>query len=126
VQEYGFIAIEDLNIKGLCQGENSKSMGDAGWSQFLHMLEYKAAWAGSSVVRVEANGTSRECAKCGFDVPINLSERWHEYTNCGFTAPRDVNSALVILSRGRARTGSPRKGFLEPVMVEVAGFHTPF
>ena len=123
VHRYGWIAIEDLNIKGLFQGRTSKSMGDAGWSRFLQMLEYKAAWAGTSVIKVEANGTSQECSRCGFVIPKSLSERWHHCTNCAFTAPRDVNAALVILSRGRARTGPPRKGLPEPVMVEVAGSH---
>jgi putative transposase len=115
--------MEDLNIKGLFRGRTSKSMGDAGWSQFLQMLEYKAAWAGTSVIKVEANGTSQKCSRCSFVVPKSLSERWHHCTNCTFTAPRDVKAALVILSRGRARTGPPRKGLPEPVMAEVAGSH---
>jgi len=123
VQRYGWIAIEDLNIKGLFRSRTSKSMGDAGWSQFLQMLEYKAAWAGTSVIKVKANGTSQECSRCGFVIPKSLSERLHTCSNCGFTAPRDVNAAWVILSRGKARTGPPRKGLPEPVMAEVAGSH---
>jgi transposase len=50
-----------------------------------------------------------------------LSERQHNCSRCGFTAPRDVNAALNILSRGRGRTGPPRKGFLTPARAGVAG-----
>ncbi len=112
VQEYGFIAVEDLNVKGLCRSHVSKSMGDAGWAQFLAMLEYKAERAGTLVVKVDPNCTSQVCSYCGCVVSKALSERQHNCSRCGFTAPRDVNAAQVILARGRARTGPPRKGFL--------------
>lgn len=121
VQEYGLIAVEGLNVKGLCRSHVSKSMEDAGWAQFLSMLEYKAERAGTLVVRITPNGTSQICSYCGCVVPKTLSERQHNCPHCGFTAPRDVNAALNILSRGRARTGAPRKGFLVPVRAGVAG-----
>lgn len=111
VQEYGFIAVEGLNVNGLCRSQVSKSMGDAGWAQFLAMLEYKAERAGTQIVRVDPNGTSQVCSRCGCAVPKTLSEREHRCLQCGFTAPRDVNAAWVILGRGKARTGPPRKGF---------------
>jgi putative transposase len=138
VRKYGFIAVEDLNVKGLCRSHVSKSMGDAAWGQFLHMLAYKAAKAGTLVVGINPNGTSQICSgpDCGRIVPKTLSDRQHICPHCGFTAPRDVNAALNILARGRARTEAiptelpelflrksqpPRKGFLAPVRGEVAG-----
>jgi putative transposase len=121
VREYSLIAVEDLNVKGLCRSHVSKSMGDAGWTQFLNMLEYKAERAGTLVVRIDPNGTSQVCSRCGCVVPKGLSERQHDCPHCGFMAPRDVNAALNILSRGRARTGPPRKGFLVPAKAQVAG-----
>ena len=131
VREYGFIAVEDLNVRGLCRSHVSKSMADVAWSQFLHMLEYKAERAGTLVVRIKPNGTSQICSgpNCGRVVPKTLSDRQHACPHCGFTAPRDVNAALNILrlgfeqaaSRGKARTEPPRKGFLTPARGEVAG-----
>ena len=122
VQTFGFIAVEDLNVQGLCRSHVSKSMGDAAWSRFLSMLDYKAERAGSLVCRTDPNGTSQICSRCGCEVPKTLSERHHTCPECNFTAPRDVNAALNILSRGRARTEPPRKGFLVPARVEVAGY----
>jgi len=114
VGEYGFIAVEDLNVKGLCRSRVSKSMDDAGWGQFPHVLEYKAEGAGALVVRVGPNGTSQACTHCGRVVLKALSERWHSCPHCGFTAPRDVNAALNILARGRARMGLRVKGSPHP------------
>ena len=121
VREYGFIAVEALNVKGLCRSHVSKSMGDAAWSQFLHMVEYKAAKAGTLLMPVDSNGTTQDCSGCGRPVPKTLSQRQHSCPHCGFTAPRDVNAALNILDRGRGRTGPPRKGFLVPARAQVVG-----
>jgi putative transposase len=121
VREFGFIAVENLNVNGLCRSQVSKSMADAAWAQFLNMLAYKAEKAGTLLVRVDPNGTSQICSHCGFVVPKLLSERQHNCSRCGFTTPRDVNAALNILYRGRGRTGPPRKGFLTPARAGVAG-----
>ena len=120
-REFSLIAVEDLNVRGLARSHVAKSVHDAAWSSFLAMLRYKAEEAGSAVVEVEANGTSQVCAGCGCLVPKTLAEREHVCPHCGFTAPRDVNAALVILSRGTARTGWPHKGFPVPVRAGVAG-----
>ena len=39
VKTYGLIAVEDLNISGLARSRVSKSIADAGWGQFLQILE---------------------------------------------------------------------------------------
>ena len=121
VRDYGFIAVEDLNINGLCRSHVSKSMGDAAWGQFLAMTAYKAESAGSQFVEVEPNGTSQLCSACYCEVKKTLSDRWHICPHCGYTAPRDVVAAQVILDRGRARTASPRKGVPQLARAEVVG-----
>ena len=64
VNEYGLIAVEDLNVKGLAGGMLAKSVHDAGWSMFMAMLAYKAECAGRRVVKVDPRGTSQVCL-CG-------------------------------------------------------------
>lgn len=99
VRGFGLIAIEDLNIKGLAKSHVSKSIGDAGWGQFLQMLAYKAQEHGSRLVKVNARNTSQLCSSCGCVVKKGLSVRVHNCPECGYTANRDVNAARVILSR---------------------------
>jgi putative transposase len=129
VQVYSLIAVEDLNVEGLCRSHVSKSMGDAAWTQFLSMPAYKAERAGTLLVRIDPNGTSQICSGCDRVVRKPLSERQHTCPHCGLTLPRDVNAALNVLARGRlalsaaemARTVPPRKGLLVPAGIEVAG-----
>jgi putative transposase len=42
VNHYGFIAVEDLNVKGLAGGRLAKSVHDAAWSSFIAKSSYKA------------------------------------------------------------------------------------
>lgn len=98
VNEYGLIAVEDLNVKGLAGGMLAKSVHDAGWSQFIAMLSYKAESAGRVLVKVDPRGTSQTCV-CGQRVPKTLADRWHDCPACGLSASRDHVSSRVILSR---------------------------
>lgn len=98
VNEYGLIAVEDLNVKGLASGMMAKSVHDAGWSMFVAMLAYKAEDAGRRLVRVDPRGTSQTCL-CGQRVPKTLADRWHDCPACGLSAGRDHVSARIILSR---------------------------
>ena len=100
VNEYGVIAVEDLNVKGLASGMLAKSVHDAGWSMFFAMLVYKAESAGRRVIQVDPRGTSQTCV-CGQRVAKTLADRWHDCPVCGLSASRDQVSALVILSRAR-------------------------
>jgi putative transposase len=65
VRKYGTIVVEKLNVKGLAQGILAKQVQDAGWSQFITLLKYKAEEAGRRVVVVDCQYTSQECPACG-------------------------------------------------------------
>lgn len=99
VNQYGVMAVEDLNVKGLSGGMLARSVQDAGWSAFTKKLADKAAEAGRELVKVDPRGTSQTCL-CGARVPKTLSQRWHECDNCGLSAPRDHVSAQLILRLG--------------------------
>ncbi len=98
VNNYGAIAVEDLNIKRMSRGILSKQILDASWSSFLYKIEYKAENAGRDFWRVDPNGTSQTCT-CGETVKKKLSVRWHHCPSCGLSAHRDSVSAQVILNR---------------------------
>jgi putative transposase len=100
IQKYGIIAIEALNIKGLAGSMLAKSVHDAGWSQFLNMLAYKAEQAGRTLIAVNPAGTSQTCT-CGAAVRKKLSDREHVCPECGLIANRDHVSAQIILQWAR-------------------------
>lgn len=101
VHQYDWIAVEDLNVRGLSRGVLAKSVHDAGWSQFIGILCAKAEEAARTVISVNPNGTSQICSGCGC-VPEKrktLSVRTHRCSECGLVLDRDVNAARNILHR---------------------------
>ena len=92
-------------MKGLARSMLAKSVHDAGWGKPIALLEYKAERAGARVVKVNPEGTSQECSRCGETVPKKLSERVHRCTGCGLVMDRDENAAVNILNRGRSGPG---------------------
>ncbi|WP_057937093.1 IS200/IS605 family accessory protein TnpB-related protein [Algoriphagus resistens] len=48
------LAIEDLNVKGLAKNRKlSKNIADAGWANFVNLLQYKCDWYGREPVKVD-------------------------------------------------------------------------
>lgn len=77
----------------------NKNIGDAGWSQFVEMCTYKAAYAGRTLLKVSPRYTSQICPNCGTLRKKTLEERWHS-CECGCELDRDTASAKVILDVG--------------------------
>ena len=108
VNTHGVIVVEDLRIRNMMQNHHlAKSISDAGWGQFISILQAKAEEAGREVVLVNPNGTSGMCSGCGVQVPKPLSERWHLCPSCGLSIHRDFNAARNILRLGRSLQGVP-------------------
>lgn len=82
----------------------NKSSLDAGWGQFQHIVAYKAACAGRTVVFVNPRYTSQVCSSCGVIRKRPLEERWHS-CECGAELDRDTNAAINILRLGRSQRG---------------------
>lgn len=96
---YGFIAVEKLNIKNMVRNHYlAKSISDASWNSFIQKLCYKAESAGAEFVQVDSRGTTQECSKCGREVSKSLAVRTHK-CSCGLVLDRDHNSAINILNR---------------------------
>jgi putative transposase len=97
VNEYGLIAIEDLNIQGMVKNHRlAKRIVDAGWNQLVQFVRYKAESAGRQVVQVNPYYTSQQCSNCGEIVKKSLTVRVH-HCPCGYVADRDENAAINIL-----------------------------
>lgn len=96
LDRYDVVAHENLNVKGLVKTKLSKSILDAGWSQFTTILTFKAERAGLLTVAVNPRNTSQNCSKCGIKVPKTLADRVHSCPNCGLEVCRDWNAAINI------------------------------
>jgi putative transposase len=101
----GMVFAESLNVKGLASGMLSKHVLDAGWSQFLGILEWVCNRRSVYFAKVSAYGTSQECPECGAEVSKDLSVRIHDCPVCNYQTDRDVASAQVVRNRGLAALG---------------------
>lgn len=100
VNEYDFIAIEDLNVAGMVKNRKlAKSISDASFSEFYSVLSYKSAWYGKEVVKVDRwFASSKTCSHCGWkDKELILSDRTFKCKACGMEKDRDLNASENIL-----------------------------
>ena len=107
VETYGLIRFENLNIKGMVKNHKlAKSISDAGWAQFVRMVEYKGAWYGAYVEKIDRFfASSKTCSDCGTKTVLKLSDREWACTECGVLHDRDVNAAINILNWNTPGTG---------------------
>ncbi len=98
IRENQAIGVEDLAVKGLARTRLAKSVHDAGWAQFVHMLEYKAARYGRTLVKIgRFEPTSQVCSACGTkDGPKPLNIREWTCAACGAVHDRDHNAAKNV------------------------------
>ena len=116
IRENQAVFVEDLNVKGLGRTRLAKSVHDAGWGQFVAMLEYKAARYGRTFARINRFApTSQVCSACGaLDGPKPLNIRQWTCKECGVVHDRDVNAAINILAAGRAERLNACGGDVRP------------
>ncbi|MBQ0897092.1 transposase [Micromonospora sp. U56] len=99
------VYVEDLCVAGLGRTRLAKSVHDAGWSQFVGMLEYKATRYGRTFARVDRFFPStRMCSDCGrINDKMALDVRAWDCP-CASSHDRDVNAAMNVLAAGRAES----------------------
>ena len=128
IRENQAIAVEDLAVKALARTRMARSVHDAAWSAFVHMLEYKAQLYGRRFYRIgRFEPTSQMCSTCGArGGPKPLHIRTWRCRECGAWLDRDVNAAVnVARAAGLAVTAcgaQVRPGFA-PARCGEAGTH---
>ena len=105
VTKYDFIAVEDLNVKGMSKNHKlAYVIQDASWSMFTSMLEYKCRWYGKVFHKIDRfKPTSTVCSSCGTkhkEIVNSLGVREWVCPDCGMHHDRDINAAINILNVG--------------------------
>ena len=97
VRQFDLIKVEDLNIKGMMKNHKlAESISECNWSQFVQTLEYKCAWNGKTMMKVDRYyPSSQMCSECGYinKKVKNLAVRYWTCPNCGAHHDRDINAA---------------------------------
>ena len=110
VDRYDAIGIEDISVKAMAKHKKGgkfsfgKSVADNGWNMFTNILEYKLAWQGKQLIKIDKwYPSSQLCHICGYqnDETKNLSVREWDCPACGSHHNRDKNAAINIREEAR-------------------------
>lgn len=111
IQKYDAIAIEDLNVAGMSQGNLAKHVLDVSWAEWFRQLSYKAEWAGRMFVAVDPRYTSQTCAQCDHASKDNRkTQELFLCVSCGHTDHADRNAAVNILARAELSDANVAEG----------------
>lgn len=104
VRENQTICVEDLHIKGMLRTHKlAKAISSVSWAKFFEMLEYKAEWYGSEIIKVPTMYPSSQlCSCCGYKNSLvkALSVRVWVCPSCLTKHNRDTNASINILNKG--------------------------
>ena len=99
VKNHALVAIEDLHVAGMLKNHCvAQAVSDSNFGEIRRQLEYKAAWAGVSVVTINRfYPSSKTCSACGYIKPeLSLGERTFICESCGMVLDRDLNAAINL------------------------------
>ncbi len=105
LRENQTICVEGLQVKAMAKHPTlAKAIHDVGWGEFVRQLEYKAAWYGRTLVKIDKwYPSSKRCSACGHVLDsLTLDVRHWTCPACGIVHDRDVNAAQNILAAGLA------------------------
>lgn len=112
---YTLVGLEDLNVSGMTAsargtvenpGKNvaqksglNRVVLDAAFGVFRYQLEYKTAWYGSTLEKIDRYfASSQTCSECGrkAKTKLTLRDRVFDCAYCGNMMDRDFNAAVNI------------------------------
>jgi putative transposase len=98
--------VEDINFRTWAKGMLGKHTLDAGFGQFVSILQWVCWKRGVYFDKVNKDYTSQVCPQCDTHTgKKKLSDRLHACPECGYTTHRDVAAAQVIRNRGISALG---------------------
>lgn len=100
VDENQVVVVETLKPREMMRDRRlSKSIGDAGWSEFIRQLEYKCRFYGRTLIKADPWFASTQvCSSCGENGGRKeLDVREWTCAACGAHHDRDVNASLNLL-----------------------------
>jgi putative transposase len=103
IRENQVICLESLAVKNMLKNHKlAKAIADVGWSELVRQLEYKAAWYGRTIVKIDRwYPSSKTCSVCQHvREALTLDIRSWTCPNCGTCHERDINAAKNILAAG--------------------------
>ncbi len=98
--------VEDINFVSWQRGMLSKHSADAGFGQFVNILEWVCFRRDVYFTKVNKDRTSQTCPNCGAHTgKKTLDIRFHHCNQCGYTTTRDVAAAQEVRNRGIKAVG---------------------
>lgn len=97
------ICIEDLSSNNLMKNHKlARAIGDASWSEFVRMLEYKAIWYGETLFKISYwYSSSQHCSDCGHNAGKKvIAIREWTCPTCGSHHDRDRNARINSRNEG--------------------------
>ncbi len=102
----GMIFVEDIDFRAWAKGMFSKHTLDAGFGQFINILQWVCWKRGVYFAKVDKDYTSQVCPQCDTHTgKKELSIRIHSCPECGYTVHRDVAAAQIVRNRGISGVG---------------------
>lgn len=97
----GMVFVEDIDFRVWAKGMLGKHTLDAGFGQFVSILQWVCWKRGVYFDEVNKNYTSQVCPQCDTHTgKKDLSNRIHSCPHCGYITNRDVAAAQIIRNRG--------------------------
>lgn len=103
VKSHDVICIEDLAVKNLMKNHClAQAFADAALGTFYGMLQYKAAWNGKKVVKIDRFFPSTKmCNVCNYiNQDLTLKDREWTCPDCNTHHDRDLNGSINIKNQG--------------------------
>jgi putative transposase len=102
LHENQVIVVETLGTKNMLKNRRlARVIADAGFGDFLRMLEYKCKWYGRTLVKVDTFfPSSKLCCICHVkNGELKLQDRW-QCPNCKTDHQRDENAVVNLFVEG--------------------------